>query len=157
MARRVTVRGLIIKDNTIFSVRHKNEYDTPKSFWCTPGGGLEPHESLIEGITREIIEETGVTPQVGRLLLIQQFRLSHPHLDTGNDEVLEFFFHIENAGDFESIDLSATTHGMAEIAEFGFVDPSSVEYLPAIMKTIDLADLTTKNSPVVITDELSES
>ena len=157
MARRVTVRGLIIKENRVFSVRHKNEYDTPKSFWCTPGGGLDPHESLLDGITREIIEETGITPQVGRLLLIQQFRLSHPHLDTGNDEVLEFFFHIENTNDFETIDLSSTTHGMAEIAEFGFVDPSTVEYLPAILKDVDITELVTKNSPVVITSELLES
>lgn len=154
MSRRITVRGLIIKDNMVFSVRHRHDYETPKSFWCTPGGGLEPHESLVDGITRELIEETGVTPVVGKLLLIQQFRISPPHVDTGNDEILELFFHIENTADFETIDLRATTHGDAEIAEYGFVDPSTVEYLPSILSSLDLNELITKNSPVIITSEL---
>ncbi|MEO5690782.1 MAG: NUDIX hydrolase [Candidatus Saccharimonadales bacterium] len=154
MPRRVTVRGLIIKDNTVFAVRHKHDYNTTNSFWCTPGGGLDDKETLHDGVTRELIEETGVTPQIGKLLIIQQFPLTPPHIDTGNDEILEFFFHIENAEDYETIDLDATTHGAVEIAEYGFVDPTKVDFLPVVLKTLNLAALVTKNSPVVITSEL---
>lgn len=149
MTRRVTVRGLIIKDNTIFGVRHKKSDGTPKSFWCTPGGGLDPKESLLDGVSRELIEETGVTPRVGKLLLIQQFSSPEVHPEYGHDEELEFFFHIENNEDFETIDLSATTHGDIEIAEHGFVDPKEVMFLPKILQTIDLSELVTKNSPVI--------
>ncbi len=156
MPRRVTVRGLIIKDNTVFAVRHKHDYDTTNSFWCAPGGGLDSHETLVSGITRELIEETGVTPKVGKLLLIQQFPISPPHKDTGNDEILEFFFHIENPEDYETIDLSATTHGHAEIEEYGFIDPKTVKFLPSVIQKLDITALLTKNSPVVITSELSE-
>ena len=149
MNRRVTVRGLIIKDNQLFAVRHKHRDGTPKSFWCTPGGGLDPKESLIDGVVRELIEETGVTPKVGKLLLIQQFSSDDVHPEYGHDEELEFFFHIENPEDFESIDLAATTHGDIEIAEHGFVDPASVTFLPRILQTLNLAELVTKNSPVI--------
>ncbi len=157
MSRRVAVRGLIIKNNTVFAVRHKHDYDTSNSFWCTPGGGLDPHESLIDGVTRELIEETGVTPKVGKLLLVQQFPITPVHADTGNDEELEFFFHIENPDDYETIDLSTTTHGHAEIEEYGFIDPKSVKFLPAIIQSLDLTELINKDMPVVISSELTES
>lgn len=154
MSRRITVRGIIVKDGKLFSVRHKHKDGTPKSFWCTPGGGLDPHETVTEGVIRELQEEVGVTPVVGRLLLIQQFPFDKPQGKTGFDEELEFFFHIENPEDFDAIDLTATTHGDTEIAEFGFIDPKSVEYLPQIFQELDLTELTTKNSPVIITSEL---
>lgn len=155
MSRRITVRGIIIKNNLLFSVRHRFADGTPKLFWCTPGGGLDPNETLIDGVTRELIEETGVTPKVGRLLLIQQFHLSPPHLYTGNDECIEFFFHIENADDFESIDLSKSSHGEQEIAEYGFIDPHAVDYKPSILNKIDVTGLLNENSPVILTSELT--
>lgn len=33
-----------------------------------PGGGVEPHESAPEGLTREVREETGLEVEVGRLV-----------------------------------------------------------------------------------------
>lgn len=127
---------------------------SPKSFWCTPGGGLDPHETVTEAIKREIIEELGVTPQIGRLLMIQQFPFDTPQGKTHYTEELELFFHIENAEDFMQIDLSKTTHGHGEIANYGFIDPKSVEFLPQIFQTLDMSELVTKNSPVIITSEL---
>lgn len=35
---------------------------TRKTFWFTPGGGLEPGESYEEGARRELAEETGLVP-----------------------------------------------------------------------------------------------
>lgn len=153
MSRRINVRGIIIKDGKLFAVRHKQPDSTGKNFWCTPGGGLDDGESLEDGIRREILEETGVIAQVGRLLFIQQFR------KTGDesydfDEFLEFFFHIENVDDFNNIDLTATSHGTAEIAEFAFVNPAETDFLPKFLQTIDMATVITKNSPVFIADEL---
>lgn len=36
--------------------------------WSIPGGMLEVGETLIEGVRRELIEETGVEVQVGKLI-----------------------------------------------------------------------------------------
>jgi 8-oxo-dGTP diphosphatase len=49
--------GIIIKDGAILLIRRiKNG----RNFYVFPGGGLEPNESLEEGLKREIKEEAGL-------------------------------------------------------------------------------------------------
>lgn len=130
MERRVTVRGIIVKDGKIFAqklIKPSGESD----FWCTPGGGLDDGESLREGLVREMIEETGVTPVIGSLLYVQQFA------EEGQDN-LDFFFHIKNADEYEDINLAATTHGELEIARYGFIDPRVENILPKFLREVDL-------------------
>ena len=144
MKRRINVRGIIYNNGRLFAVRHrrpKGEAD----FWCTPGGGLEDGESLTDGIRREIIEETGVTPVVGRILAIQQFT-KDPAVVYDYDEFLEFFFHIENADDFEHIDLAATSHGEVEIKDAAFIDPQTADLHPVFLQTMDLASAIAQQS-----------
>jgi ADP-ribose pyrophosphatase YjhB (NUDIX family) len=42
--------------------------------WCLPSGGVEPGESVAEGCEREVLEETGLSVQVKRLVGVY----SHP-------------------------------------------------------------------------------
>ena len=149
--RRICVRGIIFKDGKLFAQRLKNK-QTGKvnEFLCTPGGGLDPGEGLHAGLHREMIEETGIAPQIGRLLLTQQFM-------DGDTEMLEFFFHIENADDYENINLADTTHGEIEIEHFGFVDPKSENVLPKLLQTMDLNEYTTTVQPVVVMDNFNEA
>ena len=123
------MRAIIVKDGELLCVKLK-PYRTAISdeFWCTVGGGVDPGEALIPALVREVTEETGVTPVVGRLLYVQQY--IHAELDH-----LEFFFQVTNSEDFTSIDLSKTTHGVEEIAEIGFVDTASEVVLPAFLQT----------------------
>jgi 8-oxo-dGTP diphosphatase len=135
MQRRIAVRALVLDDNgQLLCVRQKPYSDmtsTGNDWWCLPGGKLELGESLIDGVTREMIEETGVKPCVGNLLYVQQFTFK-------DEESLEFFFHITYAADYLHIDLSQTTHGELEIAEIAFVDPKSTTVLPKFLATEDL-------------------
>src|ERR1700730_11066364 len=100
MSRRITVRGIIVSDHKLFCVRLTNyrEKQAP-DYWCVPGGGLENGESILSGLDREMTEELGVKPVVGKLLYVQQYK------DAKSDEQLEFFFHIENAKDYFQVDL----------------------------------------------------
>ncbi|GAC1356998.1 MAG: 8-oxo-dGTP diphosphatase MutT [Herpetosiphon sp.] len=41
---------------------------TDNGYWNLPGGGVEPDETVAEGLLREIMEETGLTCTLGRLV-----------------------------------------------------------------------------------------
>ena len=131
MNRRVTVRAIIHKNGTLFALK-QIKHGKVNEFWSTPGGGLDPMESLKDGLTRELVEETGVKPVVGSLLFVQQYKESE------TEEQLEFFYHVTNANDYENIDLTATTHGEIEISEYGFINPKTDLILPRFLGTVDL-------------------
>ncbi|MDD3035498.1 MAG: NUDIX domain-containing protein [Candidatus Saccharimonadaceae bacterium] len=146
--RRINVRGIIFKDGKLFCQKLKPDLrGVERDFWCTPGGGLDENEPLEQGLTREIVEETGIIPHIGRLLFIQQFY-------DGRVENIEFFFHIENASDFEKIDLNKTSHGTLEIKECKFVDPKTADILPKFLKVIDIESYIEYTRPVYFHTEL---
>lgn len=149
-ARRVCVRGLIYKNGKLFGQKLHN---STGDWWCTPGGGIDPLESLHDALTREMIEETGVKPTIGRLVLIQQFT-TQGKTTHGEDEQLEFFFLIENADDYRVIDLERTSHGMLEIAEFGFIDPNEKNILPIILRTPEFSDALVNERPIIFYTKL---
>jgi 8-oxo-dGTP pyrophosphatase MutT (NUDIX family) len=137
MKRRVAVRAIIVQDGKLLCVRlrqYEGKATSDNDYWCTPGGGVDEGEALIPALKREIIEELGPEPEVGALLYIQQFI----HGDT---EQLEFFFHVTNAGDYADLDLSATTHGAAEIEVVDFVDAGTENVLPKFLRSETFADL----------------
>ncbi|MDO4773612.1 MAG: NUDIX hydrolase [Candidatus Saccharibacteria bacterium] len=153
--RRVNVRGIIINDKgELFCQRLTARDRDGRDFWCTPGGGLDMGESLLDGLRREMIEETGVAPEIGRLLLVQQFTESGDQSAHGPSEQLEFFFHITNWQDYRQIDLAATTHGTLEVAVCGFVDPESTVILPSFLTEIDVQRLIGEVAPVTLLSEL---
>ncbi len=132
--RRVCVRGLVVRDGKLLAQRLKNKDGSAMDFWSTPGGGVDPMESLYNALKREMIEETGVEPNIGKLILVQQFAM--PEEANGKDkERLEFFFEITNADDYTTIDIASTSHGEAEIAEYDFVDLSNKNLLPTILQS----------------------
>ena len=53
---RHTIRGIIIRDRKVLLVTGHNA-----DFYWTPGGGVEPGETIEETLRREIFEELGVT------------------------------------------------------------------------------------------------
>lgn len=146
--RRVTVRGIIFKDGKLFAQKLKDG-DGESNYWCIPGGGLDPHESLHDGLVRELIEETGIAPKVGKLLYVQQYA-------TSEKEFLEFFFHIKNPEDYHTIDLAATTHGLIEVARCEFITPTEHNILPEFLQAIDIAQTIARDTPVLISDRLSQ-
>ena len=140
LERKTTSRGIIYRDGKLFLQKLKHS-DGTNDFWSTPGGKLDPGEAIVDGASRELVEETGVAPKVGRLLFVQQFM-------DGDREFTEFFFLIENPQDYESIDLSATSHGELEIARYGFVDPKTEHVLPSFLSEIDIDDYVQNIKPV---------
>lgn len=142
--RRVNVRGIIYKNGLLFAVRQRGQNGAISNYLAIPGGGLDVGESLESGLRREIIEELGIEPIISRLLFVQQFKSDRVDCD----EEMEFFFCVENVDDFETVDLSRTTHGQEEIAEYGFYDPKKENILPDFLQTINLENYIANVRPV---------
>ncbi|HEU5121693.1 MAG TPA: NUDIX domain-containing protein [Candidatus Saccharimonadales bacterium] len=148
--RRVTVRGIVFKDKKILAQQLQPDADgIERDYWCTPGGGLEAGESLYQGLHREMIEETGIAPKIGKLLFIQQYR-------DENKEYLEFFFLIKNPEDYHTIDLAATSHGELEVKHVDFIDPEKHRILPAFLQTTDIEQYITFDIPPLVQDNINE-
>lgn len=146
--RRINVRGIIYQDGKIFAQKLKNS-DRDYEYWCTPGGGLDDGESLVDGLRREMIEETGIEPKIGWLLFIQQYQ-------DESKEYLEFFFHIENADDYKTIDLATTSHGEIEVDRCEFIDPTTENILPAPLQTMDYEKYLGYVQPVLVMNQFDE-
>jgi ADP-ribose pyrophosphatase YjhB (NUDIX family) len=146
MSRRIAVRAVVLDgDGKLFCVRLKAHANHELGdFWCLPGGGLDDDESLLDGLRREMIEETAVEPGVGNLLYIQQYA-------DADQEYLEFFFHVTNADDYKhKIDLASASHADDEIEEAAFVDPKNTYILPKFLTTEDLVAHVKNNAPTKI-------
>ncbi len=144
MNRSLSVRAIILHNDRLLCVRLKAYNQAVRSdHWCLPGGGVDPGEPVLPALQREIQEETGVTPQIGKLMYIHQFK-------SGHKDILELFFHVTNAQDFLNIDLTKTSHGHQEIAEIDFVDPASTRILPEFLTTVDLSQKSSSGSDVEI-------
>jgi 8-oxo-dGTP diphosphatase len=96
----IRCRAIIVYDNKLLIVKHSIE----SKFYAIPGGHLEWGEEIQEALKREVVEELGIEPQIGRLLYINNF--------TEEDErqSIEFFFEITNAKDYLDIDNLGGTH-----------------------------------------------
>ena len=145
--RRTNVRGIIFRDGKLLVTKFRQGDGSESDYWGTFGGGLDPNESVAEGLHREMIEETGIAPKMGKLLFIQQFK-------DEEKEYFELFFHIENPEDYTNIQLEQTTHGLQELTRNEFLDPKTNFIRPVFLQTIDIEAYITGSKPVFISNEL---
>ncbi len=136
--RTIRVRGVIAYGGNYLFVKHRPD----SSFWALPGGKLDPHEEIIDGLRREIVEELGIEPVIGDFLYVHQ-------LFKKGEESLEFFFEIKNGLDYATIDLNNTTHGALEISEVAFLDVTSENVLPEFLKDIS-TDIQSGQLPKIV-------
>jgi len=115
----IKVRGVIIHDSKLLIVQHKQS-----QFMALPGGHLEYGEDVITCLKRELVEELGIMPEIGRLLYINTF------MDSKKDEYVEFFFEVKNGKEYLNIDGLERTHAH-ELAEIMWISPSDdISILP---------------------------
>ncbi len=68
---RLAVRALILHEDSLLLV---NAYpDRNSNLWCAPGGGVDAGTSLPANLMREVMEETGLTIEVGPPVLVNEF------------------------------------------------------------------------------------
>lgn len=64
---RLTARALIVQAETLLLVSNNGH------FWHTPGGGLNPNETLSECAVREVKEETGIDIEIHDIFSVYDF------------------------------------------------------------------------------------
>ena len=108
----VGVRAIVVDPSgRICLVRHSY-----RNGWFLPGGGVKTGESLVDAMTRELAEETGIVPATN----------SHPvhgvyssFLEHKSDHVVVFLIRDWQDG-------ADRRGGAGEIAEMRFVDPNEL-------------------------------
>ena len=116
----IRVRGIIMDGGEMLLVKHAADAD----YYALPGGHLEWGEDVRECLRREITEELGIRPEIGRLLYVNNF--------TGADGIqsVEFFFEIGRPQLFRDMGGPAATHAY-ELADVIWAKPGDpVKILP---------------------------
>lgn len=70
---KLDVRAYIVKDNKLLLVKERAD-----NLWTLPGGWVDVNESPSESVIREVLEETGYTVKIIRLLALWD-KLKHDH------------------------------------------------------------------------------
>ena len=101
----ITSRGIIIHDDKMLVVNISGN-----NFYCLAGGKLEKEEDLVECAERELVEELGVKPEIGRLLYVSTF------FDKNNIKNMDFIFEVKNSKDYLNLENINSTHAF-ELSE----------------------------------------
>jgi 8-oxo-dGTP pyrophosphatase MutT (NUDIX family) len=69
VAHRRTVRAVIVDrdDRVLLFHTHDPAYPVLGTWWELPGGGIEPDETYLQAIVREVAEETGIAVTAGQV------------------------------------------------------------------------------------------
>ncbi|MBB3045242.1 NUDIX hydrolase [Nocardioides soli] len=73
---RLAAYAVVVDDRDRVLLALWNEPDEP--LWTLPGGGVDLHEALLDGVVREVREETGYDVEPGRLLGVDTMVIA-PH------------------------------------------------------------------------------
>lgn len=64
-----------------------------QDFWHVPGGKLEAGESLVEGVKREVKEETGLDVEIGPIMAVVERRQEGFHY-----VIIDFLAYLQTSG-----------------------------------------------------------
>jgi 8-oxo-dGTP diphosphatase len=72
----VRAQVVLVHDGRVLMVRHAH---ADRAYWVLPGGAVEPGEDVADAAVREVLEETGLSIALERLLFVDGPRLIGDH------------------------------------------------------------------------------
>ena len=136
----VRCRAIIVHDNKLLAVKHAEQSE----FYALPGGHLEWGEDIIEAMKREVMEELGVEPKIGRLLYVHNLVQPAENLLPAKQSI-EFFFEVTNSVDFLDTNKLGGTHKF-EIFDMSWIDKNDTKTLMPKRVQTDL------NNGIILSD-----
>ena len=120
----VRCRAIIVHEGKLLVMKHRSE--TPH--FVLPGGHMDQGEDVLECITREIFEELGIAPTIGRLLYVYTFAFD-------GVQSVEFLFEVKNGADYFAAPTLGGTHAH-EFVDVRWVSPNEegIRILPSMVQ-----------------------
>ena len=74
MQHRIRAAAIVVQGDSVLLVQHQhNDLQGGRPWWVPPGGGVEGEESLMDCAQREVLEETGLSVELGRIAYVREF------------------------------------------------------------------------------------
>lgn len=154
---RVGANAVIVRDDQLLVIEFDDE--TGPHF-NLPGGGIDPHESIVTGLQREVREEACAEVMVGPLLLVSEYFPPHDEALYGPLHKLSLFFHCELVpGSEPRLPEQPDPHQvavrwipLAELAQQPLLPPILTRELPALLassQSIRFVDRVGKLDPAI--------
>ena len=106
--------GRCINDGSILLTR-LSPLEPDEGKWTLPGGGMEPGESVHQTLRREFDEETGLVPEIGRL--VDVFTRTHPANERrGPLEVVQHVYEVTAVGEPHVREVGGSTAAAAWVS-----------------------------------------
>ena len=75
MQHRIRAAAIVVQGDSVLLVQHQhNDLQGGRPWWVPPGGGVEGEESLMDCAQREVLEETGLSVELGQDRLCPRIR-----------------------------------------------------------------------------------
>lgn len=84
--RKCRVVAVILRDDHV--LLHRPNID---DFWSLPGGACRRHETTVDAMKREMSEEMGVSPRIGRLIWVNENMFE---MDGDSFDEIELYFEV---------------------------------------------------------------
>ncbi|MBI1874023.1 MAG: NUDIX hydrolase [Acidobacteria bacterium] len=123
----VGVGGVILMDDKVVLI--KRRFDPLAGQWSLPGGRLEIGETLEAGVAREMLEETGLEVEVGRVVdVFDRIML---------DEARRVRYHFVLV-DYLCRPIAGRLQAGSDVAEVALADPGALAPYHLTPKVIDV-------------------
>lgn len=124
--KQVVVTGIVVKNDQgqILMLKKQPGVGPYAGTYLTPGGGVNPGETLDEAVQRELFEETGV-----RVKNLQRFSFEDAVTANWKGDEIHFIM-LAYTGDYISGDLKPTEGNDDLLAEVRWVSPEELKTLP---------------------------
>ncbi len=126
----------------LFYFRFRTKDRVEKRFWATPGGGLEADESFEEAARRELLEETGLSTDLGPQVACNNVIYELPEGETVEAEE-RFFLVRAPSNEISVVGQSRLERDVIQAHRWWSAD--DIRSSKELIYPVDLADLVTKS------------